>query len=742
MARVRLLVDNDKLQALDKNVDKAKLSLEGLQAAAQKKIAPDATGLSGQLTKLSQGFLALRDAAHDTEGGLKPEVAKRYADMLEEAQKEAEQLRRQLDRLRLVDPNNPNIKKLESQLNEVEREAKQTTDALTKMGAAARGADKATGALGGEMGGLGKIAGYVGGFFAVQQVVGWAQAQLAAADATGKLAAQLGMATDEMQAWEAFTSQAGATNEDLRGTLGAVTRAMESAAKGGKEARASFDAIGVSTDGWDKQLPNLSEGLLTIAGSISQVEDQSQRLKIAQQLLGETGVKLLPGFKAGTEAAREQLQTLKELAVVYSDDFIKQAEAANDEMDLFKRQLSGIGAEILIGALPALRGFVREVTPAVRGLREVAGNANLVKSAIGMLGISKLSGFITRLGGMGTLLRPVIRFLWRFVAPLLAIDDAITWLRGGKSVFGDLLDGMLGLGASEEVLKNVHAMWDGISGSIQTAWGHLKGDQAAIDEGQAKLEQHKAWLKGFTDDLDYMFNDLLGASTWKWVKENHEAYSQVEKDNAESLAKMAKAAWEWLEEFGAVQSERRKIREAEQNAEKRAAGEALKGWSSAALRRLGELAVKFKAWGDDVRTWFAEMWDDMLGGLGRFIDGAGEKIDKLKDFFGIGDDDEGESKSGDSGGRKPPAPPPPLLNPERYNQISETLGRYASPSAAPVGSSTSSSSFLLNDERQINITVQGGSGSPGAIAERTGKAVGAELTRDRRMTFKNLQPAR
>src|SRR5690606_9479736 len=204
-------------------------------------------------------------------------------------------------RMRATDPTNPKLKTLEAQLQRVEKEARDAAGALGRVGAAAKGATVSTGALTTSMGGLSQVAGYLGGFFAATQIYSWVRGTLDAADATGKLAAQLGLATDEMQALESFTSMAGASTEDLRGTLGALTRNMTAAAKGGKTQKAAFEALGIETDTWAKEgLPSLWEALVTTGGALGELEDESKRLMLAQQLMGETGVKLLPGFKDGT----------------------------------------------------------------------------------------------------------------------------------------------------------------------------------------------------------------------------------------------------------------------------------------------------------------------------------------------------------------------------------------------------------------------------------------------------------
>lgn len=595
------------------------------------------------------------------------------------------------------------------------------------------------------MGGLGQLAGYLGGIFAVSQVVGWARNTLNAADAAGKLAAQLGVATDEMQALEAFTAMAGGTTEDLRGTLGALTANMAAAAKGGKEQKAAFEELGISTDSWAKDgLPKLWEALVTTGGALGDLTDETQRLILARKLMGETGVKLLPGFKAGTEAAREQMEVLKDLAVVYSEEFIADAEAANDEMLIFGKQLSALGTQILVQAVPHLRSLMREMLPVIRNFGKMTEGSNLLSGVLATLGATGLGRLITRFGGLSGVLRGVLSLLWRFAVPILLFDDLKTFIEGGRSALGQFLDETFGLGTADAVLENLMAMWDGVSGSIQTAWGYLKGDQAAIDEGKAKLEEYQKWLDRFASDVDYMFGHMLGESVWGWVKENHKAYSEVEKRSAEHSTAMIKAAWDWLSEFSTVQAERKKLRDEEQNAEKKAVGDSIKA--------LGDHARAFRDWiqkldrawapyerrfGEGIKRWargigdaFAGVWERALGSLNELMEKL-TGIPFLGDLFG----DKGSPASKPAPGSSAPVQTPAFVN--EFDRWANAAAMGATPASATVNNSSSNRVVNYYDNSQVNTTVQGAGGDRGLdSALRRSEAAHVNLQRGKVQRFR------
>jgi hypothetical protein len=398
------------------------------------------------------------------------------------------------------------------------------TGAVGRLGDSFKGAEPPAAGLGAGVGGLTKLVGGLGVAAAAYKAIAWGNQLVSEARAVGDLAASLSISTDELQTWSAFVGEVGGTSEDLGGTVKNLAKNIQDAAKDAKgPAAEGFRRLGLSTDSWSKQLPNTMDILLQAGSALGGLESDTERLALAQGVLGESSLKLLPAFEGGSEAARQQLESLRELAVVYDQDFIASSTAASNEMKLFEGQLKGIGVTVLMDVLPVLRDMVRWLTPVIKSTRETAKNSNILKAVLTGLGVagagklfSMLGGLVTRLGGFTGLLRAGARIFARFILPMLVLDDIITFLRGGKSVLGDILDKMFGIGASKSVLDGLKKTWDGLAGGVKYFWGLLKGDQAAIAEGEAAILK----FGGFMDDLFVG----LGKTVDGWVTMFGEAF--------------------------------------------------------------------------------------------------------------------------------------------------------------------------------------------------------------------------
>lgn len=513
IARVVLRMDDASLKRVDNAINATKAHLEEFQATAAQGVNVKATISAGDAER---SLAAIRVSLSEMGAAANPAALAQLEAQFSTASAAADRLRLDIDQLKSADPSNPQIAELTHQLNSVESESRQTASALDKFKRSLDGANAAGNKSESMLVGLAGKLGTLAGALSVAAVGAWIDGTLQAAGAVEDLADRLGMSTDEVQVWSAFAKQAGADNEALSASLKGLANAMQGAANGGKEQRAAFEALGISTDNWKKGLPNLTETLAQVGGKLGELDNEGQRLALTQKLLSEGGLKLAPAFKGGTAAVQEQLTKLKELAVVYDEEFIKSAGAAGDELDLFYAQFRGLGSELILTFMPALRTTVQTLTPFIRGLRDAFTNSKLLGAGLvtagagGLASFGGISGLVARFGPalarLGALALPFLRGFLKFAAITLILDDFFVMLNGGKSVLGDLLK-KFELGRT--ILETFQNTFKGLKGAVMVLWGALSGDQGAIDQGKALLDEYTQWIDGILGNIGFMFDDVF-----------------------------------------------------------------------------------------------------------------------------------------------------------------------------------------------------------------------------------------
>lgn len=694
IARVVLRMDEQTFRRLDTQLDQARGKLGRLQSEATRgvNVAVNVASLEAE-----NSFLALRTAMQAANGEMSPANVAGYAAALATAETQASNLRVEVDRLKETDPTSPAIQLVEKQIlqfKDLRQEVNQTSSAIVKLGSgldmgaldrwaadAARGAtavkvnlEEAEESAKELPGLLGKISGAwatLGAAIGTIGLIGFVNQTLDAADAVGKLSARLGTTTDDAQVWMTFASQAGASTEDLSASFKGLANQLQAVAKGDKAAKAAFDELGIATDGWDKKLPPLGDTLALVGGRLGELDDQGKRVALTQKLLSEGGLKLAPGFQGGTEAVQEHIDKLKELAIVYDSEFIAQAEAANDELGLFYGQFQGLGSEIILTFLPALRGAVRELTPVIRGLREGFSHGELFKGSLvsaGALGLASFGGlggalarFAPLLGRLAVMAAPFIWAFAKFAVLTLVLDDFFVMLNGGKSVLGEFLSKTE---AGRSILDTFQQSFKLLKGSAILLWGALSGDQDAIDKGKALLDEFSAWIDGFAGNVGFMFSDLFTRLIPQVVDEG---LGEFDESVIETLNAISKFVSQWASELAAI---------------------------------------------------IGGVWDAAISGLKSMLNGAAKILSKIPGF----------------GGLDPDAPPPPPGDSPAAPLLEGPANALAS-GANPYLPASNATSVTINNNQQVTTTIGAGNPKDVVNAvDRVGRNVTTAIEKDNRQT--------
>ena len=320
----------------------------------------------------------------------------------------------------------------------------------------------------------------------------------AQADALGEAAAQIGLAAQTYDALAAVVERNGGSVGELDAGLRTLTGSMTDFVATGKGAGADvFRAIlGPNARERLREVESIDEALGLIADGIAEVDDPIRQVALANDALGRSGNKLLPTLQGGAAGIREQVAAMQELGT-YSDALLKSGSDLSDGLAALSYRWRGLKILLSEETVPALVEVVDEalatfdalkeafspelkaaaetlaagfrlVRDVLKGLREDTegvkqGFAALKVLAI-FLSIAAIPAMVTQmmvlvywfsmvgLAAIKSAARTAIAWLVA-VAPLalmaalitgiiLVVEDLITYVQGGESAFGALLDKM------------------------------------------------------------------------------------------------------------------------------------------------------------------------------------------------------------------------------------------------------------------------------------------------------------
>lgn len=334
-----------------------------------------------------------------------------------------------------------------------------------------------------------KLAGVFGGMFAIGAVRGSIRDFAAMGDELGKTSKVVGISTAALQAWRHASNLSGVGAEAFNSGLIRLQRNMLEATRGSKAAQESFQRLGVQVTDSSGQLRPVEAVLMDMADPLANMASESEKVATLATLMGRSGARMGPLFAQGAAGVREMMGELSELGGGLSQEAIKASEDYNDSLarlDLaFLSLKSRIGASVLPALQRLAEGFTKivsqtKILPAILTVGIAAG-ALKAASALKALGIQGALANAKILGGWALIAAGIL------VAVLL-VEDFIVALDGGKSLMGDLNDGMrdfVELHEDEDSgLGFVARWWDNLSDAVERvigAVGEFLGFDAAPD---------------------------------------------------------------------------------------------------------------------------------------------------------------------------------------------------------------------------------------------------------------------
>lgn len=214
------------------------------------------------------------------------------------------------------------------------------TEAETATGTAARGITaRLAGLTGAADVTIKRLLGFGAAVFAIRKVEQAFTSAFEAADQIAKSADRLGITTDALQELEHAAQQSGIGVELFRDSFQKFARVVAEGADGTGRAKAVLRELGVELTDGQGRLRATDDILADVADALLQVEDGADRVRIAQKLFGDQGVRMLGLLLEGSEGMRRLRDEARALGLVMDESLIRNAERTGDEVAIVARAL-------------------------------------------------------------------------------------------------------------------------------------------------------------------------------------------------------------------------------------------------------------------------------------------------------------------------------------------------------------------------------------------------------------------
>ena len=412
--------------------------------------------------------------------------------------------------------NEASLKKLESGLEDTNKDLKQFGDTAGGTKISLESMAKATDDLANKTAAL--SAASAAGLAAL---AGSAVQAGKTADDLNTLSKQTGFTTAELQKMKYASDLIDVSMEDMTGSIQKLIKQMSS----GSDA---FKTLGVSITDESGQLRNATEVWYETLEALSQVENETQRDALAMEIFGKSAASLAGIVDDGGKALRAYGQDAENLGLIMSQDTLDAANKLNDAIDLTKARLEATfletGAKVAETVLPIVEDMAEEIA----GLFEWI--STLDEGTIKLIG-----SFLI----FGTVLSPILKI----VSSGITLFNGVTTALGTLS--GTAIPGVAAAAgtASGGIIASLAAILPWVAAAVAAVvsliavFQQLKKEKAEAQEVQAKQDlQNQGYKYVSQEDLQYYqggpAKSLWNGSGWDYYVEKDAKYDWSAKQEA------------------------------------------------------------------------------------------------------------------------------------------------------------------------------------------------------------------
>jgi hypothetical protein len=348
------------------------------------------------------------------------------------------------------------------------------------------------------------ITGVVAEAFAIEKVREFVQEQVEVTTALERESQVLGITTEALEVFRYAAGDVGVATESMDTAIRFLNRNIgEAVAKGGETA-AIFQKLHIVLKNADGTTRDTGDVMADLADKVAQIPNASEKTRIAMELLGRQGAQLIPVLNKGHDGFQEAKRDLDELGGPTSKAYIAAAKGIEESQHRLTVGWDAIKRSIAIELFPVVKGLTDLFVKLVKEGIELTRHTYILQEALVALGVVSTYkaglGVVSLLQKFG-LLKPTVMEnvtallgVARAVIPWLVLaliaEDFFVFMKGGKSIIGDILDQLFGIGSAAAGVILIKAAFadlvDGLKGLAEVlvaamitplmhAWEIIKG---------------------------------------------------------------------------------------------------------------------------------------------------------------------------------------------------------------------------------------------------------------------------
>ena len=347
------------------------------------------------------------------------------------------------------------------------------------------------------------------------------------------LSMQTGQSTQQLQEFAYASELIDVSVDTLQGSLTKLTNNMQDTMNGTGNAKASFEALGVSVTNADGSMRSANDVFYETIDALGQVKNETERDAMAMDIFGRSAQDLNPLIIQGSKTLKDYADEAHNMGYVLDDEALSALGAVDDAYQRLQKTQEGVKNQLAVEFAPYLEEFYGDVTTMVKDGGKAIKDSGIV-DAFGML-LETVGDILNPMSDLSNNRVPALTKALQPLAKVMALmADAAELLKGVINFgTGHISEGWgqmkhaLGFGYSSGNGNNYQNLLDSYN---EQQWGQSASDLSkAYEEAVARGDSSTL---GITEDewrRRYLGGNAAGTDNWSggWTRVNENGLERI-----------------------------------------------------------------------------------------------------------------------------------------------------------------------------------------------------------------------
>ena len=347
------------------------------------------------------------------------------------------------------------------------------------------------------------------------------------------LSMQTGQSTQQLQEFAYASELIDVSVDTLQGSLTKLTNNMQDTMNGTGNAKASFEALGVSVTNADGSMRSANDVFYETIDALGQVKNETERDAMAMDIFGRSAQDLNPLTIQGSKTLKAYADEAHNMGYVLDDEALSALGAVDDAYQRLQKTQEGVKNQLAVEFAPYLEEFYGDATQGVKDLGKAIKDSGIV-DAFGML-LETVGDILNPMSDLSNNRVPALTKALQPLAKVMALmADAAELLKGVINFgTGHISEGWgqmkhaLGFGYSSGNGNNYQNLIDSYN---EQQWGQSASDLSkAYEEAVARGDSSTL---GITEDewrRRYLGGNAAGTDNWVggWTRVNENGLERI-----------------------------------------------------------------------------------------------------------------------------------------------------------------------------------------------------------------------